>query len=55
MVDSGPRIKPPEEQIKEVQEKLRVDAGLPKELDVNKAIGDPQAAIKEWQRLYGPK
>lgn len=55
IIDSGPRVKPPEEQIKDIQEKLRVDAGLPKAFDANVAIGDPQAAIREWQRLYGPK
>lgn len=51
IVDSGPRIKPPAEQIKEVMEKLRVDAGLPKEFNAEIAIGDPQAAIAEWQRM----
>ncbi len=51
LVDSGPRIKPPAEQIKEVMEKLRVDAGLPKDFNAEIAIGDPQAAIAEWQRM----
>jgi len=51
LVDSGPRIKPPAEQIESVMEKLRIDAGLPAKFDVDKAIGDPQAAIAEWERL----
>lgn len=50
LVDSGPRVKPPEEQVHDLVGNLREQAGLPKEFNADDAIGDPQAAIKEWQR-----
>lgn len=34
---------------------LREAAGLPGEFSADAAIGNPQAAIAEWQRLYGKK
>ena len=50
LVDSGPRIKPPEEQVHDIQVNIREEQGLTKEFSADDAIGDPQAAIREWQR-----
>ena len=50
LVDSGPRVKPPEEQVNDIQVKIREEQGLTKEFSADDAIGDPQAAIREWQR-----
>lgn len=55
IIDSGPRVKPPEQQVHEVVNNLRTEAGLSKDFSADEAIGDPQEAIREWQRLYGKK
>lgn len=54
IIDSGPRVKPPEEQVQKITETLREAVGLKKEFDADDAVNHEglEEFLRQWNATH---